>query len=105
MKELRLLFTFVLELEQNSDETDEHINVDIEERSSPESDFADYPSQVASMQLNIGNSRLNDIFPKHNLLNENQRLTSDLKSGFQTLKGTTFRLLKLEFNNFWVFFL
>ncbi|XP_031626135.1 barH-like 2 homeobox protein [Contarinia nasturtii] len=72
------------DLEPNLDETDENINVDIEERSSSESDFTDYQPPVTSMQLNIGNSRMNDMFPKHNLLNENQRLTSDLKSGFQT---------------------
>lgn len=39
------------------------------------------------MQLNAASNRMNEIFPKHNnLLNDNHHLTSDLKSGFQTLK-------------------
>lgn len=75
-----------LDLEKPLDESDENINVDIEERSSSESEFTDYQSHITTMQLNVGN-RMNDFFPKHNnLLNENQRLSSDLKSGFQTLK-------------------
>lgn len=68
-------------LEQNLDDTDENINVDIEERSSSESEFTDYPSHVTSMQLDVGNNRINEMFSKHN-----QRIAPDLKSGFQTLK-------------------
>lgn len=68
-------------LEQNLDDTDENINVDIEERSSSESEFTDYPSHVTSMQLDVGNNRMNEMFSKHN-----QRIAPDLKSGFQTLK-------------------
>lgn len=68
-------------LEQNLDDTEENINVDIEERSSSESEFIDYPSHVTSMQLDVGNNRLNEMFSKHN-----QHRAPDLKSGFQTLK-------------------
>lgn len=67
-------------LEQSLEDPDENINVDIEDSSS-ESEFADYQSHVTSMQLNVGNSGMSEMFPKHN-----QRLASDLKSGFQTLK-------------------
>lgn len=75
------------DLDRNHDDSDENINVDIEERSSSESEFTDYHAQVATMQLNVANSRMNEMFPKHSqLLHENHRLASDLKSGFQTLK-------------------
>lgn len=73
--------------EPNPHESDENINVDIEERSSSESEFIDYQSHATAMQLNVGNSRINEMFPKHNrMLNENHRLATELKSGFQTLK-------------------
>lgn len=76
-----------IDSEHNPDESDENINVDIEERSSSESEFNEYHSQVASMQLNVTNSRMNEIFSKHtNLMNDSHRLSNDLKSGFQTLK-------------------
>lgn len=68
-------------LEQNLEDTDENINVDIEERSSSESEFTDYPSNITSMQLDVGDNRMNEMFSKHN-----QRIAPDLKSGFQTLK-------------------
>lgn len=78
--------TFI-DSEHNPDESDENINVDIEERSSSESEFNEYHSQVASMQLNATNSRMNEMFSKHtNLMNDSRRLSNDLKSGFQTLK-------------------
>lgn len=76
---------FFSESEQSFDETDENINVDIEESSSSESEFADYQSRTAAMQLNVTN-RINDIFPKHGRLLHDNRIASDLKSGFQALK-------------------
>lgn len=83
------LFEFCTELDPNLDESDENINVDIEERStSSESEFADYQTHTAAMQLSITNknNRLNDIFPKHNRLLNDNRMTTDLKAGFQAFK-------------------
>lgn len=77
---------FLSKSEQNLDETDENINVDIEESSSSGSEFADYQSRTGAMQLNITNNRINDIFPKHGRLLNDNRIGSDLKSGFQALK-------------------
>lgn len=77
------------------DDNDENINVDIEEHSSSDSDFNDYHSRIASMQINLSNgagNAANDIFNKHNQLmgNEEHRVgvsaAADLKNGFQTLK-------------------
>lgn len=75
-----------MNLDQNLDESDENINVDIEERSSSESEFTDYHTQTAAMQLSITNNRINDIFPKHSRLLNDNRMTTDLKAGFQALK-------------------
>lgn len=71
--------------EHSLDETDENINVDIESSSS-ESEFADYQSRTAATQLNYTNNRINDIFPKHGRLLNDNRIAADLKSGFQALK-------------------
>lgn len=77
---------FPFESEQSLDETDENINVDIEESSSSESEFTDYQSRTAAIQLSVTNSRINDMFPKHGRLLNDSRIASDLKSGFQALK-------------------
>lgn len=77
---------FFSKSEQSLDETDENINVDIEESSSSDSEFADYQTRTAAMQLNVTNNRINDIFPKHGRLLNDNRISSDLKSGFQALK-------------------
>lgn len=78
-----LLFSSLLfvETDHQTDETDENINVDIEERSSDsDSEFNDLqPHQLSSMQLNQSR-RTNQLFHKHHMFND------DLKSGFQTLK-------------------
>lgn len=77
------------------DDNDENINVDIEEHSSSDSDFNDYQSRIASMQINLGANANNatDLFHKHNhlLSSDEQRIAAaaaaaDLKNGFQTLK-------------------
>lgn len=77
---------FFSKSEQSLDETDENINVDIEESSSSDSEFADYQTRTTAMQLNVTNNRINDIFPKHGRLLNDNRISSDLKSGFQALK-------------------
>lgn len=77
------MFSSLLQID-HGDDTDENINVDIEEQSSSESDYNDYQTQIASMQLNLGTER---GFHKHNrLLNDDHRIGDDLKSGFQSLK-------------------
>lgn len=64
----------------HGEDTDENINVDIEEQSSSGSDYNDYQTQIASMQLNSG-------FHKHNrLINDDHRIADELKSGFQSMK-------------------
>lgn len=60
--------------------------MDIEERSSSESEFTDYQTHTAAMQLSVSNSRINDIFPKHSRLLNDSRMSTDLKAGFQALK-------------------
>ncbi|XP_055309429.1 barH-like 2 homeobox protein isoform X2 [Sitodiplosis mosellana] len=66
-------------LEQNLDDNDENINVDIEE-SSCESEVDYHSHNTTSMQLDVGNGRMNvEMF-------HSQRLAPDIKTGFQNLK-------------------